>query len=93
MAVLERPLVRDVERSMLVQQAEDVAPLVGRHRAVANHVANEAVRLGAAAPQQLDHRQRDLALAQIAADGLAQRSGVGGVVEQIVDELERDARD
>src|SRR6478752_8557450 len=34
-------------------------------------------------------RQRDLALAQIAADRLADRLGVASEVEQIVDELER----
>ena len=50
-----------------------------------------AIGFLAAALQQEDDRQRDLAFAQVAADRLAERHGVGGVVEQIVDELERDA--
>ena len=41
--------------------------------------------------QQVDDRQRDLAFAQVAADRLAERLGVAGEVEQVVDQLERDA--
>ena len=41
--------------------------------------------------QQVDERQRHLALAQVAADRLAERRGVAGEVEQVVHELERDA--
>ena len=41
--------------------------------------------------QQVDERQRHLAFAQIGANRLAERREVAGEVEQIVDELERDA--
>jgi hypothetical protein len=51
-----------------------------------------AIGFVAAALQQVDDRQRDLAFAQVAADGLAERAFVGRVVEQVVDHLERDAQ-
>ena len=76
---------------MLAHQAEDLAPLLGRHGAVAHDAANQAVRRLPAARKQEDNRERDLAFAQIAADRLAERGRVGGVVEEIVDQLERDA--
>src|SRR3546814_12355062 len=37
-----------------------------------------------------DHRQGDLALAEVVSDGLAQRRLLGGVVEDVVDQLEGD---
>ena len=40
----------------------------------------------------MDERQRHLAFAQIAADRFAQRFGVAGDVEQIVDQLKRNAQ-
>ena len=39
----------------------------------------------------MDERKRDLALAQVAADRLANRLRIAGVIEQIVHELKRDA--
>ena len=54
--------------------------------------ADQPVGLFAAALQQEDDRQRHLAFAQIAADRLAERGLVGGVVEQVVHQLERDAQ-
>ena len=62
-----------------------------RDGAVVHDGADQRVGLLAAALQQEDDRQRDLALAQVAADRLAERRLVGRVVEQIVDELEGDA--
>ena len=41
--------------------------------------------------QQVDERQRHLAFAQVGADRLAERRRVAGEVEQVVDDLERDA--
>ena len=71
--------------------AQDLPPLLGRHGAIVDDRADQRIGLFAAAPQQEDDRQRDLAFAQVAADGLAERHGVGGVIEQVVDELKRDA--
>ena len=45
----------------------------------------------AAAQEGEDHRQRDLALAEIVADGLAELGLAAGIVERIVDQLEGDA--
>ena len=44
-----------------------------------------------AAAERQHHRQRDLALAEIVADVLAELGGLAAVVEHIVDKLERDA--
>ncbi len=46
---------------------------------------------GAAAQEGQDHRQGDLALAEIVADGLAELGLAPGIVERIVDQLEGDA--
>ena len=46
---------------------------------------------GAAAQEGQDHRQGDLALAEIVADGLAELGLAAGIVERIVDQLEGDA--
>src|SRR4029453_19036044 len=53
--------------------------------------ANQRVGLRAAPLQQENDGQRDLAFAQIAADGLAKRRLVGRVIEEIVDQLKGDA--
>ena len=76
---------------MLGEQAQDLAPLLRRDRAVVDDGADQPIGFLAAAPQQEDDRQRDLAFAQVAADRLAERGRVGGVIEQVVDQLERDA--
>ena len=76
---------------MLGEQAQDFAPLLRRDRPVVDHRADQAVGILAAAAQEKDDRQGDFAFAQVAADRLAERGGVGGVVEQVVDQLERDA--
>ena len=39
---------------------------------------------------RLDHRQRQLALAEIVADILAQRSGTAAIIQQIINNLKRD---
>ena len=46
---------------------------------------------GVALAQQVDERQRHLAFTQVGADWLAERSGVAGEIEQVVDHLEGDA--
>ena len=53
-------------------------------------VQNVALALRAAAERQ-HHRQRDLALAEIVADILAELGRLAAVVERVVDELEGDA--
>ena len=44
-----------------------------------------------AAAERQHHRQRDLALAEIVADVLAELGGLAAIVEHVVDQLERDA--
>jgi hypothetical protein len=44
-----------------------------------------------AAPEGEHHRQRDLALAEIVADGLAEIGLPGGIIQHVVDQLEGDA--
>ena len=74
------------------QSAMMLAPLLrASRRGRRTTLRISAIGLVAAALQQVDDRQRDLAFAQVAADRLAERDLVAGEVEQVVDELERDA--
>ena len=75
---------------MFAQQADNLAPLLGRDRPVLDDATDQAIRGCPSALQQEDDRKRHLALAKVAAHGLPQRRFFGGVVEQIVDELEGD---
>src|SRR5688500_7843443 len=70
-----------------LQQPQQLAPLLGGDRALGDDRADERVGLVVAALTQKDDRQRDLALAQVTTNGLAQRLLVGGVVEQVVHQL------
>ena len=76
---------------MLAQERQHVTPLLYGNGAVLDDLADEPVCLLATSLEQEDHGQRDLAFSQIAADRLAERDLVRGKVEQVVDELERDA--
>ena len=80
--VVEVPRVREVSR---------IDPRTKRIEHFRHDAANQAVGLVAGSFAEKDDRQRDLAFAQVAGDRLAQGALVGRVVEQIVDQLERDA--
>src|SRR5687768_11379935 len=72
---------------MLGEQRSNPRPVLLRHVAIADDATDQGAGLFAALMQQMDDRQRDLAFAQIAADRLADRFGLAGEVEEIVDEL------
>src|SRR5262245_27700822 len=78
---------------MLAEAAPQLVPLLLRDRARLDDVADDA-RAGAVlfVALQMDERQRHFAFPQVAADGLAHRFGVARVIEQVVDELERDSQ-
>ncbi|MCK7529411.1 MAG: hypothetical protein MZV64_73610 [Ignavibacteriales bacterium] len=88
---LDRPLVRVVDRPVLRQQGADLLPPLGRERACLHHVGDERADRRIGAVHQGDHRQRDLAFAQVAGHGLSERLHRAGEVEQVVDQLEGDA--
>ena len=73
---------------MLGQQRLEACPLVGRHVAGVDDGLHEGPRLAAGGLQQVDERQRHLAFAQVATHRLAERLGLAGEVEQVVDHLE-----
>src|SRR5262249_15515675 len=77
---------------MPLQRPLQLVPHLRRHRARRDHVADD---LGSAAVVlvllEVNERQRHLSFAQVAADWLADRLGVAGEVEQVVDDLERHA--
>src|SRR6478672_2611059 len=89
--VFDGTLVREASDAVLAEQREDVAPLIGRYRALLHDRANQTIGLLAAALQKEDDRQCHFPFPQITANGLPERRLVGRVVEQIVDELECNA--
>ena len=66
-------------------------PFVDRRAAVLDDLPDEELGARVAAGEQMDDRQRHLALAQISADGLAECIFFAREIEQVVDELERHA--
>ena len=90
-AVVARALDRVLERAVLGHQPDRLFEVgVGRLAFFQRAPPERALALRAAAERQ-HHRQRDLALAEIVADVLAELGGLAAVVERVVDELERDA--
>src|SRR5580765_1775553 len=89
--VFDRAAVRVVNRRVLLQAAKKVGPLLGRDGARRDDVADDTSGFAVLLlPEQVDQRQRHLALAQVAANRLADRLRVAGEVEQVVHELKRD---
>ena len=89
---LDGAAVGVVDRAVLLEHAQQLAP-TALGVTVALAMMSRTISRAAPSPllQQMDERQRHLAFAQVAADRLAERLGVAGEVQQVVDELERDA--
>src|SRR3954469_26081452 len=90
-AVVAGALDRVLERAVPANDRERLLEVALADRALAEGAAPEgALRLAAAAERQHD-RQRDLALAKVVADVLAELGAHAAVIERVVDELEGDA--
>src|SRR5438477_11969879 len=68
--VVERLRIRKVWCALFAEQAQNLAPLILRHGAIRDDCANQVIGVRTAALEQINDRQRDLAFAEIAADGL-----------------------
>src|SRR5205085_2135156 len=77
--------------AVLAHQADRVIEIVLANLAPLQRLDPESALAVIAAAERQHHRQRDLALAEIVADVLAELGGLAAVVEHIVDKLERDA--
>src|SRR6266446_6187430 len=88
---MARALDRILECAMSVHEADRDLQILFRHVALLERAPPEhALTLRAAAIAQ-DYRQRDLAVAEIVADVLAELRGFSTIVERVVDELEGNA--
>src|SRR5262245_4990760 len=90
-AVMARARHRVVERAVLDHQADRMIEVGVARLALLKGAAPELALCVRAAPEGEHHRQRDLALAKIVADVLAELLRGPAVVERVVDELKRDA--
>ena len=90
-AVFERFGVGRVGGTVCGQQALDRLPRFRSDLPIGDDLLNQRGDLAAGPLLQQDDGQRDLALAEIAADGFAEDLFVRRVIEHIVDDLERDA--
>src|SRR2546430_1644058 len=77
--------------AVLAHQADRVIEIVLANLAPLQRLDPESALAVIAAAERQHYRQRDLALAEIVADVLAELGGLAAVVEHIVDQLERDA--
>ncbi len=82
-----------LERGRLAQQPQrlGVHGVVGDRAGGQDLAQPDRVGIGVVAGERVEHRQRRYALAQVGAGGLAGLRRLGGDVEQVVGELERDA--
>src|ERR1700712_4399848 len=80
-----------LQRTVLCHQANGVIEIAIADLATLQRLAPEAAFDVVAAPEGEYHRQRDLALAKIVADVLAELGGLAAIVQHVVDQLKRDA--
>src|SRR5262245_11013440 len=85
---LDGPAVGVIDRRVLAQAAAQVVPLLLRDGTRVDDLADDPCAFAALVlALQMDQRQRDLALAQVAANRLADGFLVARVVQQIVHQL------
>src|ERR1700694_2142093 len=80
-----------LERAVFGHQADGVIEIAVADLAALQRVDPERALTVIAAAERQYHRQRDLALAEIVADVLAELGGLAAVVQHIVHQLKRDA--
>src|ERR1700738_1506455 len=78
------------QRAMFCHQANGVVEIAVADFAAFQRIDPEGALGGVAAAERQHHRQRDLALAEIVADVLAELCGLAAIVQHVVDELEGD---
>src|SRR6185437_8468871 len=79
-----------LERTVLGHQADRMVEIAVADLAALERPNPEGALAVIAASESQHHRQRDLALAEIVADVLAELGGLAAVIEHVVDELEGD---
>ena len=80
-----------LERAVFGHQADGVIEIAVADLAALQRVDPECTLDIVAAAERQHHRQRDLALAEIVADVLAEFCGLAAVVQHVVHQLEGDA--
>src|SRR5579863_2418966 len=80
-----------LERAVLGHQANGVVEIAVADLAALQRPPPEFALDVVAAAEREYHRQRDLALAEIVADILAELGGFAAIIENVVDQLECDA--
>src|SRR5262245_59323507 len=91
-AVANGALEGRLDGAVAAQEILDGAPMVGRYFATGHHALDHLRDVRAGPLKQQDDGQRDFALAQVAANRLAQRRLVRHVVQHVVHDLEREAQ-
>src|SRR5215471_3504190 len=88
-AIMARALDRVVKRTVLDHERDCRFDIALRSVALLERAAPEVTLVLRSAAERQHHRQRDLAVAKIVADVLAELGGIAAVIERIVDQLER----
>src|SRR3954447_18041690 len=88
---MARALDRVLERAVLAHERDRDLEVALGGVAILERAAPKVALALRAAPERQHHRQRDLAVAEIIADVLAELGRLAAIVEGVVHKLERDA--